>query len=174
MKAHPENHSPTTLVKRTPREYHQRGVAVFGDEPEHAPFSTDLRSVRAVVSGIERDRKYMVRSVPKNHHPPLLNSMQRDISSPYHRCSDEVEEVSIRDSSSVGNALRDVLRCSPLAKRVVWEIQIWPFFVARKSPKIAKNLFDATPYPATTSDPIRAKNKNITGFEPRDLIDLDS
>jgi hypothetical protein len=55
-----------------------------------------------------------------------------------------------------------------------WEIQIWPFFIARKSPKNAKNLFDATPYPATTSDPIRAKNKNITGFEPRDLIDLDS
>jgi hypothetical protein len=56
---------------------------------------------------------------------------------------------------------------------VVWEIQIWPFFVARKSPKNAKYLFDATPYAITTSDPIRAKNKNITGFEPRDLIDLD-
>jgi hypothetical protein len=60
------------------------------------------------------------------------------------------------------------------AKRVVWEIQIWPFFVERKSPKNAKNLFDATPYAITTSDPIRAKNKNITGFGPRDLIDLDS
>jgi hypothetical protein len=56
---------------------------------------------------------------------------------------------------------------------VVWEIQISPFFVARKLPKNAKNLFDASPYAATTSDPIRAKNKNITGFEPRDLIDLD-
>jgi hypothetical protein len=61
-----------------------------------------------------------------------------------------------------------------LAKRVVWEFQIWPFFVARKSPKNAKILFDATPYDITTSDPIRAKNKNITGFGPRDLIDLDS
>jgi hypothetical protein len=48
------------------------------------------------------------------------------------------------------------------------------FFVARKRPKNAKNLFDATPYAATTSDPIRAKNKNITGLEPRDLIVLDS
>jgi hypothetical protein len=47
-------------------------------------------------------------------------------------------------------------------------------FAARKSPKNAKNLFDATPYAATTSDPIRAKNKNITGFGPRDLIDFDS
>jgi hypothetical protein len=62
----------------------------------------------------------------------------------------------------------------PFAKRVVWESQISTFFVARKSPKNAKNLFDATPYAATTSDPIRAKNKNITGFGPRDLIDLDS
>jgi hypothetical protein len=53
-------------------------------------------------------------------------------------------------------------------------MQIWPFFAARKSPKNAKNLFGATPYAATTSDPIRAKNKNITGFEPRDLIGLDS
>jgi hypothetical protein len=50
----------------------------------------------------------------------------------------------------------------------------WLFFVARKSPKNAKNLFDATPYAATTSDPIRAKNKNITGLGPRDLIVLDS
>jgi hypothetical protein len=63
---------------------------------------------------------------------------------------------------------------SPLTKRVVWEFQIWPFFVAWKSPKNAKNLFDATPYTPTTSDPIRVKNKNITGFGPRDLIDLDS
>jgi hypothetical protein len=50
----------------------------------------------------------------------------------------------------------------------------WPFFAARKSPKTAKNLFDATPYAPTTSDPIRAKNKNITGFGPRDQVDLDS
>jgi hypothetical protein len=49
-----------------------------------------------------------------------------------------------------------------------------PFFVARKRLKIAKILFDATPCDATTSDPIRAKNKNITGLGPRDLIALDS
>jgi hypothetical protein len=61
-----------------------------------------------------------------------------------------------------------------LAKRVVWESQISTFFAARKSPKNAINLFEATPYAIKTSDPIRAKNKNITGFGPRDLIDLDS
>jgi hypothetical protein len=61
-----------------------------------------------------------------------------------------------------------------LAKRVVWEFQISAFFAARKSPKNAKILFDATPYAATTSDPFRAIFKNINGFEPHDLIDLDS
>jgi hypothetical protein len=40
--------------------------------------------------------------------------------------------------------------------------------------KNAKNLSDAIPCATTTSDPIRAKNKNITGFGPRDLIGLDS
>jgi hypothetical protein len=62
----------------------------------------------------------------------------------------------------------------PLAKRVVWESRISTFFVARKTSKNAKNLFDASPYTITTSDPIRAKNKNITGFGPRALIGLDS
>jgi hypothetical protein len=63
---------------------------------------------------------------------------------------------------------------SPLGISGVWESRISTFFVARKSPKNAKNLFDASPYAIKTSDPIRAKNKNITGFGPRDLIDLDS
>jgi hypothetical protein len=37
-----------------------------------------------------------------------------------------------------------------------------------------KNLFDASPYVATTSDPKLRFLKNITGFGPRDLIVLDS
>jgi hypothetical protein len=45
---------------------------------------------------------------------------------------------------------------------------------ARKWPKNAKNLFDASPYASTTSDPKLRFLKNITGFEPRDLIALDS
>jgi hypothetical protein len=174
MKNHAENFSPATLAKRTPREYRQRGVTVFGDESEKTPFQPIYarlgRSCRGP-NGIEN--VWFVQS-QKTTTPRCLNSMQRDISSPYHRCSDEVEEVLIMDSFSVGNALPGVLRCSPLAKRVVWESRFSPFFAARKSPKNAKNLFDATPYAATTSDTIRAKNKNITGFGPRDLIDLDS
>jgi hypothetical protein len=47
-------------------------------------------------------------------------------------------------------------------------------FKFRKSPKNAKNLFDASHYAATTSDPIRVKNKNIPGLGPRDLIGLNS
>jgi hypothetical protein len=47
-------------------------------------------------------------------------------------------------------------------------------FSLRENRQKRENLFDASPYAITTSDPIRVKNKNITGFGPRDLIDLDS
>jgi hypothetical protein len=97
-----------------------------------------------------------------------------DSSKAFHSHSFPTRSVPFR--SDLSDAFRSLKgEVNPdLAKRVVWEIQISPFFPARKSPKNAKNLFDTTPYPPTTSDPIRAKNKNITGFGPRDLIDLDS
>jgi hypothetical protein len=47
-------------------------------------------------------------------------------------------------------------------------------FAARFLPKIAKNLFDASPCAATTSDQKSRFLKNITGFGPRDLLVLDS
>jgi hypothetical protein len=56
----------------------------------------------------------------------------------------------------------------------IWNSSKRSIFAARKSPKIVKNLFDATPYSTTTSDPKLRFSKNITGFEPRDLIGLDS
>jgi hypothetical protein len=48
------------------------------------------------------------------------------------------------------------------------------FFAAQFLPFFAKKLFDASPYLPTTSDQKLRFSKNITGFEPRDLIDLDS
>jgi hypothetical protein len=86
---------------------------------------------------------------------------------------DVLQIPSLRSSNpplGVEYGIRQKTATSPFGKRVVWEFQNRPFFAAQKSPKNAKNLFDATPYPTTTSDPIRAIFKNITGFEPRDLI----
>jgi hypothetical protein len=48
------------------------------------------------------------------------------------------------------------------------------FSLREKAQKTRKNLFYASPYLPTTSDPKLRFSKNITGFEPRDLIALDS
>jgi hypothetical protein len=56
----------------------------------------------------------------------------------------------------------------------IWSSPKSPFFAAHFSAFFAKNLFDATPYPATTSDPKWSFSKNIPCNGPLDPLVLDS